>query len=344
MKVLITGGKGYLGSVLTRMLNSEGIEHLIIDPNLFGAEGPNLGHQNWFQTALIDLHGLDAVVHLAANVGEPACQAFPRFTEWTNGAPARRFLRHISQEVPVILASTCSVYGAADHVLFEDSATNPLGPYAETRLRSEVAVLGSVMDGRTISDPIPPTPGTVLRFGTLFGPSPRQRFDLVINHWAREIMAGREVVVNGGNQWRPFTHVNDAARAILICLKRLREEQRELIAGQVFNVAGMNSTLLEVANGLRNVGEQAGVQVKIRVDEAQTDPRNYRVNSQKIDVLGWKAIDSNLESVANWWENWPASGYHHDQDRFHNDRLLKRVDCDEAGRTIDIEKALKLTG
>lgn len=264
MKVLVTGHLGYLGKVLTRKLDEQGIEWAGLDIGLFES-GPLDLRQDVRRASF---QGFDAVVHLAAIVGEPACMYKTEMAKKINIEGTVNLVDQAAQQrTPLIFASTCSVYGAADYVLFEDSALNPLGPYARTRLEAEEYATGN--------DAI------ALRFGTLFGWSPRMRFDLVINAWAAKAARLEAITVEGGKQWRPFCQVENAAEAI-VCL--LRESKRDAgVYGKVYNCAAVNVQIGELANQFRI---QSGC--KVDVNGKIQDMRNYRVNNERLIALGWE--------------------------------------------------------
>lgn len=280
---LVTGHLGYLGQVLLPMLKEAGYRVIGADVGFYN-HGPMQHGQDIRQLLLS--HDLDAVIHLAAIVGEPACSAHRLLAKSVNYHGTKHLIEQCEKKkIPMVFASTCSVYGSKDAILFETSETRPMGEYAKFRLLSESQVVKAG--------------GTALRFGTLFGWSERMRFDLVINGWARDIFLGKPIVVRGGRQWRPFTHVSDAARAIMLMVEYLRadnhggvrkEQGTELITSdqfvksQVFNVCGVNSTIGELANTFRKV-----TGCKVNIDENVRDLRNYRVSSDKIKELGWVA-------------------------------------------------------
>jgi nucleoside-diphosphate-sugar epimerase len=167
----------------------------------------------------------------------------------------------------MIFASTCSVYGASDGILNERSILNPVSLYASSKVASEKVLL-SLAD----ADFSP----VILRFGTIYGLSGRTRFDLVINLLTAKAAIERQITVNGGNQWRPFVHVDDAALAVLMTL----ESPLQLVRSQIFNVGsdGQNYTIQQVAEIVKSVIPEAEV---VEMDGG-SDARNYRVSFSKI--------------------------------------------------------------
>lgn len=264
MKILVTGNLGYLGKMLTPMLFADG--HQIEGCDLGLYERPGQGVTGPYQD--VRSHwindDIEAVIHLAAIVGEPACNDHRELAFDVNINGTRNLLSQArGRGLPFIFASTCSVYGAGDYVLFEGSRVKPQGPYAHDRLLAESEVIEQG--------------GVALRFGTLFGWSTRMRFDLVINRWAGLAAQSKPLIVHGGKQWRPFCHVLDAARAVIRALERGEP-------GCIYNVAAFNFTLLEAANSIRKATNCA-----VEVQTGVEDQRNYRVNSDRARIgLGWE--------------------------------------------------------
>jgi nucleoside-diphosphate-sugar epimerase len=201
---------------------------------------------------------------------------------------ATRMLANVAKECGVrrfIFASSCSVYGASDFFVNEESAVNPLSVYSETKIDSEGILLGAKT--ATFAP-------TILRFSTLFGLSPRMRFDLVANLFvARAVFMGSVTVING-DQWRPLLHVQDAARACIASL----EAAAESVSGQVFNVgaAELNLQIAELGSVVAQVIPQ------VEIETVQTDDqRNYRVTFDKIrERLGfdcWKTVENGIREI-----------------------------------------------
>ena len=214
------------------------------------------------------MKGVDAVIDLAAIVGDPACEENPQLAVEINRA-ATRMLIDIGRGYGIrrfLLASTCSVYGASEFLMDEHSHVAPISLYARTKVDSENLLLEA-----KCSDFHP----TILRLSTLFGVSPRPRFDLVVNLLtARAIRSGRITIYNG-EQWRPFMDVYDAARCFLACL----EGSLDVVSGEIFNAGSfeLNHRLSEVAEIISTVIPTVEVE---RVDNQ--DRRNYRVSFDKI--------------------------------------------------------------
>jgi len=297
-RVLVLGGAGYLGSVLVWQLLETGRLVRVLDSFMFGEKAlagvrshPNLevvrGDVRDVGVVVRCMRGCKAVIHLAGIVGDPACDENKELAVEVNRA-ATRMLANVARECGVrrfIFASSCSVYGASDLFVNEESAVNPLSVYSETKIDSERILLGAKTS--TFAP-------TILRFSTLFGLSPRMRFDLVANLFvARAVFMGSVMVING-DQWRPLLHVQDAARACVASL----EAAAESVSGEVFNV-GAADLNLQIGE-LGRVVAQVIPQVKIETVQTE-DRRNYRVTFDKIrerlEFICWKTMESGIREI-----------------------------------------------
>ncbi len=298
-RVLVLGGAGYLGSTLVTMLLARGYKVRVLDRLLFGAESlsPVSMHPNFdlvvgdvrdIQTVVGAMKGCDAVINLAAIVGDPACSVNKQLSLEVNRA-ATRMLIDICKGYGIsrfMFASTCSVYGAADYLVDELTEPAPISVYAETKVASEELLIESAS---TDFHPV------ILRLGTLFGLSPRPRFDLVVNLLtARAATAGKITVFNG-EQWRPFLHVHDAARAFVLAL----EADLEVVSGEIFNVGDyrLNLRLSAISQKIAEIIPSVDVE---RVENG--DKRNYRASFDKIHTrLGFmceKTIESGIREIS----------------------------------------------
>jgi nucleoside-diphosphate-sugar epimerase len=284
--VLVVGGAGHLGSVLCRQLLDDGYRVRCLDILMFGdAPIRELYNHERFELIEGDFRnvetvvkatvGTDAVVHLGAIVGDPACAVDEDYSVDVNYA-ATRMIREVCRGFGVrrfVFASTCSVYGAAASAIDESSRLNPVSLYAQTKIDSESAIL-------SLHDPT--FSPTVLRLATVFGLSPRPRFDLAVNVITAMAVADGECAIFGGAQWRPFIHTTDVARAIA----RVLSAREEVVAGEVFNVGDdqLNLQLSEVGD----IVERLVPEAVVRREEDNVDRRDYRVSFKKIrDRLGF---------------------------------------------------------
>lgn len=289
--VLVTGGAGYIGSVLVRQLLEQGYRVRVLDLLLFGGESlvelfnnPDFefikGDVRDQQVLEQALKGVNYVVHLAAIVGDPACAAQPQLATEVN-LEATKNLYRLAEQHKVerfIFASTCSNYGKmadSDQYVDENSPLRPVSHYARTKVEAELFLLGQPRTNYCKP--------TVLRFATVYGISPRMRFDLTVNEFTKELALGRELVVYGQQFWRPYCHVVDLARSAIIALQA--PEQK--VAFEVFNVGDTSENYQKqmIVDLLREQIPNA----KIKYVEKLEDPRDYRVSFEKIkNVLGFK--------------------------------------------------------
>jgi len=288
--VLLVGGAGYIGSIVARRLLDSGVKVRMLDRLVYGyaaIEGilqhPNfeliVGDCRNIQTVVGAVQGASAIVHLAAIVGDPACDV-DRQTALETNYSATRMLIEVAKGHRIrrfLFASSCSVYGATDVMADERSPVQPLSLYAQTKVDSEQALFAAR------SDSFQPT---ILRFATIFGYSHRPRFDLVVNLLTARAHQEGVITIFNGDQWRPFLHVEDAAESIL----RMLQAPLGLVGGQVFNVGSprMNYTLTQVAEKIREEFPE------LRVEHVENaDRRDYRVSFQKIrSQIGFESTRS----------------------------------------------------
>jgi len=281
--ILIVGGAGYLGSVLSRQLLEKNYNVRVLDNLTYGDNGiKNLydhprfkfikGDMRDIQTLVDAVKDIDAVIHLAAIVGDPASALDPKQTIEINYL-ATKILAEVckySQINRFIFASTCSVYGASptpDAKIDEKSELNPVSLYAEMKRKSELALL------EMADENFKPT---ILRMATLYGLSPRMRFDLVVNILTIKAIKEKRFTIFGGDQWRPLLHVKDAANAYITCLENpLNKSGKE-----IFNV-GSNDENYKIINVGKTI-KQIIPDSEMQIDEKNVDKRDYNVSFDKI--------------------------------------------------------------
>ncbi len=277
--VLLIGGAGYIGSTLLPKLLAKGYRVRLLDLFVYGKKGtadlldhPHLdiveGDFRHVDVVVNAMQGVDTVIHLGAIVGDPACALNEQVTREVN-LVATRMIAEAAKGSGVgrfIFASTCSVYGASNEILDEHSALSPISVYAASKVACE-KILGQMAS--TTFAPV------ILRFGTIYGVSKRMRFDLVVNLLTAKAVYEQKITLYGGDQWRPFVHVGDVARAILLALEAARLQ----VHNQVFNIGGddENCTLREVGEAIQRVVPDAEI-LELGSDE---DCRNYRVGFAK---------------------------------------------------------------
>lgn len=279
--VLVTGGAGYIGSHVVRMLLAAGRQVVVLDRLLFGAESlaavrrdPNfrliMGDIRDAVAVQRALRGADAVIHLAGIVGDPACALDPETTNAVNVAATASLVAaaHAAGVQRFVFASSCSVYGASDVLVDESSALHPVSLYAETKVAGEHIVLGA---RRMRFEPV------VLRFATLHGWSPRPRLDLVANLLTAQAVRTGRITVFGGEQWRPFLHVADAAEALVAVLTAPGAQ----VSGEVFNI-GSSAENYQIGSVGAHVAEWVpGTCVDIASTDG--DRRDYRVSFARLE-------------------------------------------------------------
>lgn len=299
--ILITGGAGYLGSVLVGKLLSQGYLVKVVDALWFGEASissyigrPNFQffHQNVQEFDAMErlLFDVDAVVHMAALVGEPAC------------APRKELALHINYLVPLQLArlckaynisrfiffSSCSTYGKSESeaMVTEYSAVHPVDFYGETKVYAE-RELAKLIDSRF--KPI------FLRLATVYGLSPRMRFDLVVNTFVKKAMTEGEITVFGGQQWRPLVHTHDVAHAITLML----EAPLSKVGGETFNVGDNKENY--IISQLGDIVKELVPGIRVKTFDVLVDERSYKVSFSKIErVLGFhakKTVREGMEEI-----------------------------------------------
>lgn len=300
MKVLVTGGAGYIGSVLCQLLMNKGYEVRVIDKLLYGGQSiAGFMNNDLFEFIKGDIccpeeagkavDGVDAIVNLAAIVGDPNCAAHPEEAKRTNVEGVKN-LYHLANEHGVkhfVSASTCSNYGKMKDpsaYVDEDSELRPVSLYAETKVEMESFLLQQERDVHCKP--------TCLRFSTAHGLSPMMRFDLTVNHFTKDLALGRDLAIFGEQFWRPYCHIHDLSRAIIAVL----EADSKLVSFEVFNVGAtdQNYTKGMIIEEIKKLLPDASIKY-VKRDE---DPRDYRVSFEKINkVLGFTLEKSVVKTI-----------------------------------------------
>ncbi len=276
MRILITGGAGYIGSVLLpRILEKYQVR--VLDNLTYGYEGiiPYINHPNLefingdvrnITSIKNSLKGVDFVIHLAAIVGYPACKSKPKLADEINYLATKKLVSQCN--VPILFTSTGSNYGHVKGICDEDTPLNPLTEYGQTKVKAEREIQKS-------SDFI------IYRFSTGFGLSPRLRLDLLVNDFLFKAMKDKELIVFEKDYWRSFIHVKDMAESLVFALENFDRMNQE-----IFNVGSeeLCMTKVDVAQKIKN-----HVDFYLKFADFNTDPdeRNYRVSFQKIRNLGF---------------------------------------------------------
>jgi nucleoside-diphosphate-sugar epimerase len=282
-KILITGGAGYLGSVLTEVLLNKGYQVTVLDNLIYKQVSVSpfsynknfnfiLGDVTIESTLkpLVELH--DIIIPLAAIVGMPACKAQPELTVKVNYEQVKNITEWMTKEQKLIIPNTNSQYGSSTEVITENSPFKPLSLYAETKCDAEKAVLNS---GN----------GIVLRLATVFGMSYRMRMDLLVNDFVYKALTDSYLVLFESHFIRNYIHIRDVANTFLFMI-----ENYEKCNNNAFNVGltSANYTKLELAQTIQKyVPDLVIVENNFKQD---FDQRNYLVSNKKLESQGWSPI------------------------------------------------------
>jgi len=338
MRILVTGGGGYLGSCLVALLVERGHQVRVFDRFCFGQDAVTelsaspqceivQGDVRRLQEAPALLDGMDAVAHLASLSNDPSCDLNPEMAADVNVESTRELANKAIQRGirRFVFASSCNVYGKGMFdILDEESPPNPVSTFGQTKLEAERLLLG--IKGEHF-EPV------VARTATMFGWSPRMRFDLAINHMvAAALRSGGIKVFGGGSQWRPFIHVRDAAEAFALLLTAPPEK----VSGQIFNV-GCDDCNWRIIDLARHVADVLGGS-DVEIQKEDDDLRTYRVQFEKIRrTLGFKwkhTVEEGIREVQNGLVESKIDPF---QDVYFNVRRLKQLlatPVDEGGEPI----------
>ncbi len=289
-KILVTGGAGYIGSVVVRQLLDKGYYVRVIDSLKWGGDAlydvvqnPNFefikGDVRDSEAVDKSVQGMDGIIHLAAIVGDPACRKFSEEAKETNWDGSVN-LFEAAEKAGVdrfVFASTCSNYGKmadSEGYVKEDSELNPVSLYAELKVKFEDYILNKRKDSRICA--------TSLRYSTVYGFSPRIRFDLTVNEFTRNMVKEQFQEIWGEQFWRPYCHVDDLSGAAILVLESPEEKVRA-------NVFGVGDTNENYQKGMIIREIQKLVDGEVKYVAKDEDPRDYRVDFTKIkEELGFK--------------------------------------------------------
>ncbi|MGI9387564.1 MAG: NAD-dependent epimerase/dehydratase family protein [Methyloligellaceae bacterium] len=319
MRVLVTGGAGYIGSCVVEELVKRDYDVRVLDSFLWGRESLERFSN---QIELVEgdvrssadvsyaLQDIDAVVHLAGIVGEQACQINPVASYTTNIESTHTLVNCMTDPAldevrDLIFASSCSIYGNVRGVYDEVTETTPAGPlslYAEAKVKGEEIIWRKAEEVARFHP-------TILRLTTLFGWSPRPRLDLVTNFFAYKALTDGELTLFGdGSQYRSLIHVRDVALAFVMALEtpRLMRERKVFHVGDERN----NRTVKEIAELVKEYLPETKINVK---STASTDRRDYKINCQRIrNVIDWERNYSVEDGVRDVIENLKSTGITYD--------------------------------
>ena len=272
-KILVVGGAGYVGGVIVDLLLSKKKYDITVFDNLLYEESYRKNckfiygdiRDKKFYTQ--KLNSYDVIVWLAALVGDGACSINPDLTDEINFQTLKNLCKIYKKRI--VFISTCSVYGAQNGILDENSPVNPLSHYASSKLKCE-----SLLKNKN---------SIIFRLGTLFGISDnysRIRMDLVVNTLSAKAFFERKMSVFGGDQYRPLLHVKDVARAIEVAIKSSKRG--------IFNLSYKNMKIIDIANEIKKYFKKTKI---IKTEIKFQDARNYKVSNQKASKeLSFKAV------------------------------------------------------
>lgn len=285
MRILVTGGAGYVGSVLIPSLLMEGHQVKCLDRFFFGKDFlSSLNFKNslklikddirWFDPKILD--DVEVVMDLAALSNDPVGELDPQKTFEINHDGRHRVaqLSKMSGVKQYILASSASIYGQQEEIVNEESVVNPLTAYSKANRLAEQDALPLNDESFCV---------TVLRFSSIYGLSPRMRFDLAVNSIALDLYNTGKIIVHGKNNKRPFLHIKDAVKAY----HKIINSPKTDIAGEIFNV-GSNEQNYSIYDLAKEVGDSIGIKYEMEAKETP-DNRSYVASFDKIrKVLDFK--------------------------------------------------------
>tara|TARA_Y100000996_G_scaffold408378_1_gene387348 strand:- start:140 stop:1093 length:954 start_codon:yes stop_codon:yes gene_type:complete len=295
-KILITGGAGYIGSVLLPILLKENYEVVLVDKLIFKQKVINYKENFKFINAdvrnfdfmkkILEEHKFNFVIPLAALVGAPICSKYITEAEEINYKSCNFLFDNLSQDTKIILPVSNSGYGIADHnkPCTEESALNPISVYGVTKVKAENSL---IKRGNYIS----------LRLATIFGLSPRMRLDLLVNNFVYEAVTNKYLEIFEGKFKRNYVHINDVARVFLFCIKNF-----DRLKNNVFNfgLENINLTKIELAENIKKYVKD----FNYVLNEFGHDPdkRDYIVSNKKILDTGFEfkhSLDQGIKELVD---------------------------------------------
>ncbi len=334
MKILVIGGAGYVGSVLTRELLNQDFEVRILD-NLYYTDMGISDIKSNIELVVADMRtvdprifdGIEAVINVGGLSNDPLAENNPRANFEINTL-ATEHTAWLSKKAGVkryVYASSCSIYdlGVIDSdytsLATEEERVDPKVIYSISKYEAEQRLLKL-----TDSDFSP----IVLRKGTIFGFSPRMRYDLVVNTFVKDALSKDVITVfHGGEMWRPLIDIKDVVSGYIGCIKAEESE----VNGQIFNLAYKNFRISELALRVQQALEEIDIKPQVVVDYKDGGVRNYRVCSKKIQkTLGVEPQVSITESVKDIVSKIQEYGYvDFDDPKYYNIRWMKLLEAKE---------------
>jgi nucleoside-diphosphate-sugar epimerase len=300
-RVLVTGGAGYIGCVLAEKLLDRGYNVRILDRLYWGHE-PLAALEERLEIVEADvrdmpedaLDDVDGVIHLAGLSNDPTAEYDPE-ANWQMNAVATEALGRACVERDIerlVLASSCSLYDGLPLGMHDETAPiEPRGPYATSKRYAEESLIGLIDEGLCPA---------ILRNGTVYGWSPRMRFDLVVNTFVKDALLQERLILHGGGwMWRPLVDVRDVSDAMIAVL----EADADLVRGETFNVLHSNYQIRELAMLVAGSVQLLGKDVRLEEVPAPPRTRDYECSNAKLaDRLGFLPRHSVVEAVADMLE------------------------------------------
>jgi nucleoside-diphosphate-sugar epimerase len=299
--ILVTGGAGYIGSVLTQRLLDRGYRVRILD-RLYWGRGPIGSFLDRIELVEADvrdmpasaLDGVDAVIHLAGLSNDPTAEYDPEANWQMNAIATETLARNcLDRDVErLVFASSCSLYDGMPPGMHDETAPiQPRGAYATSKRYGEEALLSLVGEGLCPA---------ILRNGTVYGYSPRMRFDLVVNTFVKDALLRGQLSLHGGGwMWRPLVDVRDMADAMIASL----EAPADLVRGEIFNILHSNYQIRELAMLVAGSVQLLGRNVTLREEPAPRLNRDYECSNAKMSGrLGFTPRRSVVEAVTDMLE------------------------------------------
>ncbi|MFA6888201.1 MAG: SDR family oxidoreductase [Candidatus Woesearchaeota archaeon] len=340
-KILIVGGAGYVGSILTKELLERGYAVKVLDRLFFGTVGIEdvkekielvVGDIRHISPTVLD--DVEAVINLSGLSNDPTAEYNPEANYEMNTIATAKLAQLCKQKgiKRYIFASSCSIYDIGetnedkDVILDETSVVSPKAAYSRSKYEAEKLILA--MQDQNFCP-------VILRKGTIYGFSPRMRYDLVVNTFIKDaISKGKITLYYGGEMWRPLVEVRDVAKAYIAVL----QADEEKVKGQIFNVVFKNFRIAELALHVQKTLRENGIAVEIITDYTYKGVRNYRVSGKKIQsILNFTPSISIEESVKNMLDNIKKHNYHDfDNPRYYNIKWMQMLE--------EADKIIKVTG
>lgn len=340
-KILVVGGAGYVGAVLVRELMERGYAVKVFDRLFYGAVGLEeikdkidlvIGDIRQLNPTLLD--DVEAVINVSGLSNDPTAEYNPEANYEINTEATGKLALLCKQKgvKRFIFASSCSIYDVGetneekDIVLDETAVVAPKAAYSRSKWEAEKILL-QLQDANFCP--------VILRKGTIYGFSPRMRYDLVVNTFIKDTLSKGKITLHyGGEMWRPLVEIRDVAKAYIACL----QADEERVRGQIFNLVYKNFRIAELGLQVQKALKDFGVSVDVVPDYSYKGVRNYRVSGKKLQtILNMRPTITVEESVKHIVENIKKYQYaDFDNPRYYNIKWLQTLE--------EADKIIKVTG